>query len=397
VAGVRAAVLISLKDLKARIRDRSAIIIGIVVPLGLAFIFSSIFSGMSGTNTITLGVVDLDRGPVAAVFVDDVLGSVDRSALIAVRPEASVEHAVELTKAGTLNATIVIPAGFSTSVRTNRPAAMRVVGNADAPVSAQIARSIADRYAADLNRVRLAVATTVHGVEAGGTNAPSRLDAIVSRAAGTRPPVVVRDLAERSKELDTKSFFAAGMAVFFLFFTVQFGVTSLLQERGEGTLARLLAAPIGRRSILAGKLVTSFVLGLLSMTVLVVATTVLLGASWGDPIGVAVLVVAAILAGTGIMALVATVARTAEQAQSWQSVVAVVLGMLGGTFFPLSQAPGVLSKLTFLAPQAWFLRGLGDLRTGDLSVVWVPMLAMLAFALVCGGLAMTRLRNMAEV
>jgi linearmycin/streptolysin S transport system permease protein len=390
---VRAAVLISLKDLRARIRDRSAIIIGVVVPLGLAFIFSSIFSGMSGSaNTISLGVVDLDHGPVATVFVDDVLGGVDRSDLVAVRHEPSVAQATRLTKAGTLSATIVVPAGFTAAVQGNRPASMRVIGNADAPISTQVARSIADRYAADLNRIRLEVAATLHASGTEDALDPSALPALVERASHTQAPVVVRDLAASSKELDLKSFFAAGMAVFFLFFTVQFGVTSLLQERAEGTMARLLAAPIGRSSILAGKLITSCCLGLLSMTVLIVGTTVLFGASWGDPVGVAVLVVAAILAATGIMALVATVARTAEQAQSWQSVVAVVLGMLGGTFFPLSQAPGVLAKLTFLAPQAWFLRGLGDL-----SVVWGPALAMLAFALVAGGLATTRLRKMAEV
>ena len=128
------------------------------------------------------------------------------------------------------------------------------------------------------------------------------------------------------------------------------------------------------------------------MTVLAVATTLLFGASWGNPLGVAVLVVAAILAATGIMALIATLARNAEQAANWQSVVAVVLGLVGGTFFPVSQAPGVLSRLTFVAPQAWFLRGLGDLRGGSISAVWVPALAMLIFAVVTGGLAMTRLK-----
>ena len=66
--------------------------------------------------------------------------------------------------------------------------------------------------------------------------------------------VAVNDVSAQTKELDQKSFFAAGMAVFFLFFTVQFGVTSLLEERNDGTLARLLAAPISRASILGGKL-----------------------------------------------------------------------------------------------------------------------------------------------
>jgi ABC-2 type transport system permease protein len=87
------------------------------------------------------------------------------------------------------------------------------------------------------------------------------------------------------------------------------------------------------------------------MAVLVAATSLLFGASWGNPAGVAVLIVAAILAAMGIMALIATLAKNAEQAGNWQMVVAVVLGLLGGTFFPVSQAPGILSQLTFVDPR----------------------------------------------
>ena len=263
-------------------------------------------------------------------------------------------------------------------------------------MTAQVARSIAEGYAADLNRARLSVATVA--AKSSGRPSPARIASLAARAAAAAAPLrVLADISASTKELDNKSFFSAGMAVFFLFFTVQFGVTSLLEERNDGTLARLLAAPVSRASILGGKLLTSFLLGVISMAVLAVATTLLFGASWGNPLGVAVLVVAAILAATGIMALIATLAKNAEQAANWQSVVAVILGLVGGTFFPVSQAPGVLSRLTFVAPQAWFLRGLGDLRGGSISVVWVPALAMLVFAAVTGALAMTRLRRLAEV
>jgi ABC-2 type transport system permease protein len=394
---MRAAVLICLKDLRSRLRDRSALLVGIVVPLGLAFIFNSIFSGISGNSkAISLGVVSLDRGAVARQFTGQVLGAVGKSGLIAVHREQTVAVARGLVARGALNAVIVIPADFSARVQANRPASMQVIGNVDAPISAGIARSIAESYASGLNRIRLSVATVVSGRTA-GTPSPGTIRALAARAAAAAAPVAVSDVSAKSKELDQKSFFAAGMAVFFLFFTVQFGVTSLLEERNDGTLARLKAAPISRASILGGKLLTSFLLGIISMTVLVVATSLLFGASWGNPAGVAVLVVAAVLAAMGIMALIATLARNAEQAANWQSVAAVVLGLLGGTFFPVSQAPGILSRLTFVAPQAWFLRGLGDLRGGDLSAVWVPALAMLGIAVVVGGIAMTRLRHMAEV
>lgn len=390
---MRAAWLICAKDLKARLRDRSALLIGIVVPLALAFIFNVIFSGISGgSGVISLGVVDADHGAASQAFTQQVLPAVKSGGLITVHTEASAARARALAADGTLDAVIVIPAGFSTRVQAGQPASMEVIGNVDAGISAQVARSITQAYADELNRVRLSVATVVASRGGAGDT-----QALAGQAAATATPVAVSDVSAQTKQLDTKSFFAAGMAVFFLFFTVQFGVTSLLEERSEGTLARLLAAPIGRGSILGGKLLVSFLLGLISMAVLVVATSLLFGAHWGDPLGVAVLIVAAIAAAMGIMSLIATLAKNAEQAANWQSVVAVVLGLLGGTFFPVSQAPGVLSTLTFFAPQAWFLRGLGDLRGGSLGVVWVPVLAMLGFAVVTGGLALFRLRRLAEV
>jgi len=394
---MRATLLICAKDLKTRLRDRSALLIGIVVPLGLALIFNSIFGGITGNSkAIALGVVNADRGAASARFVSGVLGAVGRTGVIAIHVEPTAARARALAANGTLDAVIVIPAGFSARVAAQRPAAMQVIGNVGNPISTEIARSIAGSYAADLNRVRLSVATVL---AAGGSSAgsPARVQALAARAAAAAAPVAVADVSAMSKQLDQKSFFAAGMAVFFLFFTVQFGVTSLLEERNDGTLARLVAAPISRVSIIAGKLLTSFMLGLISMFVLVVATTVLFHASWGNPVGVAVLVVSAILAATGIMALIATFAKNGEQASNWQSVVAVVLGLLGGTFFPVSLAPGILSRLTFVAPQAWFMRGLGDLRGGSLSAVWVPALAMLVFAAVSSGIALTRLRHMTEV
>ena len=395
---MRATLLICGKDLKARLRDRSALLIGVVVPLALAFIFNAIFGGISGNSAaIALGVVNADRGAASARFVSGVLGAVGRSGLITIHREPTVARARALAANGTLDAVIIIPAGFSARVAAPRAAAMQVIGNAGAPISAEVARSIAESYTADLNRVRLSVATVLAAGGGPAGRSPGRIQVLAARAAAATAPVAVADVSAQSKQLDQKSFFAAGMAVFFLFFTVQFGVTSLLEERNDGTMARLLAAPISRTSILAAKLLTSFLLGLVSMFVLVVATSLLFGASWGNPLGVAVLVVAAILAATGIMAFIATFAKNAEQAGNWQSVVAVVLGLLGGTFFQVSLAPGVLSRLTFIAPQAWFMRGLGDLRGGSLSAVWVPALAMLAFAVVAGGIALTRLRHMAEV
>ena len=64
--------------------------------------------------------------------------------------------------------------------------------------------------------------------------------------------------------------------------------------------------------ILGGSL-AGLLLGLLAMTVLVVATTLLAHASWGPPPLVGALIVAAVIAAVGISTLVATLAKTSSR------------------------------------------------------------------------------------
>jgi ABC-2 type transport system permease protein len=157
-------------------------------------------------------------------------------------------------------------------------------------------------------------------------------------------------------------------------------------------MLRLLAAPISARSIVAGKALTSFVLGLVSMTVLVVGTTLLLGAEWGNSLGVAVMVLAGVIAAMGIMFVVAAFARTPEQASNLQSIIAFVLAMLGGSFFPIAQVGGLVAQLSLLTPHAWFLRGLGDLAAGGgVGAVFPAALYVALFGIVTGGLAQLRI------
>ena len=388
---MRAALLVAMKDLRIRMRDRSVLLTGIVAPFGLAFIFNLILGGAGTGGAIQLGVVDDDHGVIATTFTQEVLGPAAKEGIIAVHSEPSDSEARSRVKSGKLDAAVLITPGFSDAVQSGQAASMEVIGNPGAPVSAEVTRAIAQGYVDRLNQIRVSVET----VAAGATRplSPADFAALASAAAAAEAPIAISDVTSGNKQLDSKSYYAAGMAVFFLFFTVEFGVLGLLEERSSGTLNRLMAAPIRRASILGGKLITSFVLGVVAMSVLAVSTSLLFGAKWGNPIGVAVLMVTAVLAATGVASLVMTIARTPDEAQGLQAVVSLVLGLLGGTFFPVSQAQGIIANLTFVAPQAWFMRGLGDLRAGDLSGIWTPALVLLGFALVSGGLAWLRLRR----
>ncbi len=380
MTSARTALIILGKDLRQRLRDRSALLVAIVVPLVLASIFGLIFhNAIGGRLTFKLGLVDQDRGPAAIAFRNQVLAPLQRNGLITVVAEADLAAGRTAADSRKVSATFVLPAGFSDAVGHGGPTKLTVIGSVDSPIGSEVADSIAQSYADRLDTIRITA-------RAAGPTPVNQ-----TRIAAMRAPVSIADISARSRQLDAGTFYAAGMTVFFVFFTVQFGISSILEERRDGTLARMLVAPVHRSSVLAGKLLTSLVLGTASMLVLALATHFLLGAHWGNPLGVVILIVSAVLAATAVMALVATLARTPDQAQSWQSMVALILGMLGGAFFPVAQAGGVLAALSLATPQAWFLQGVENM-TGNAgaSAVLGPAVAILVFALITGSVAFKR-------
>ncbi len=388
---------IARKDLKQRLRDRSAYLLGIAAPLGLAVIFGFVLNPLSDfTFSARYAVADLDGGPVSQSFTEGVLAATDGVEVVTVDTLEQAQDLVdvEVSPLGSaedsagVDAVFIFPPGFSDDVQSERPVAIEVIGNQSSETNAGVAVALAQGFASELTSVRVTVAT----VE-GFTGAPVDRFATGVEVLSTPSPVALVDDTAATKQLDGITFYAAGMSIFFLFFTVQTGVTALLEERRTGTMARLLTAPIRSTSVLAGKMVSAFAIGVVSMTVLVVGTTLAVGAEWGSPLGVAILVLAAVLSALGIVALVGSFARTPEQAAAAASMVGILLGFLGGTFFDVSQAGGLIGSLRFVSPHGWFMQGLADLSAGDLSVIVTPVLAMLTFGLVTGAIGMARLRR----
>jgi ABC-2 type transport system permease protein len=376
---VHAAVTILAKDLRLRLRDRSVLLFAVVVPLGLTVLFSGIFPDTEELR-VTAAVVDQDGGEVAAGFTEGLLPALVEDGVVVLEDVADEDDARGRLDTGELDAAWIIPAGFTERVRSGEAAELEVLVNADRALPGEVARGIAGSYATQLTSISLAVATT--GAAAGGELTGAQLDQVVALASGADPLVTVTDLVAPGRQLDTISYLAAGMAAFFVFFTVQWGVTGMLEEKQLGTAPRLLAAPIAPWSIQVGKAFGAALLGLVSLTVLAVAGNLLLGAEWGPPLGVAILIVALVLAAVGLMGLVGSFARTSEQASNAQSIVAIVLGMVGGVFFPLPGDHAVVRVAATVSPHAWFLRGLGDgAATGAWTAVLPAAGAIAAFGL----------------
>ncbi|MGE3621491.1 MAG: ABC transporter permease [Acidimicrobiia bacterium] len=366
---------IAAKDLRLQLRNRSLLVLGLLAPLALSFVLDLVFGGIEEEGGITFDVglvAPDDDGPAAGftALVDELAAT----GLLDVREypdEAAARAAVD---DGDVAAAWVVPEDFSAAVQAGRGTAITVVGDVDSPNTAGAARSIAQGYATRLGTATLAGLVAVETGVAG----PGGVATVAEQVAASPPLAALssRDLA--STQLDATTSLSAGLALFFVFFTAGTAVLGIIEERGGGTLARLLAAPIPRASIVAGKVVAAVVLGVLSLVSLMVGSTLLMGADWGPPVGAVLLALCAVLAATGIMAVAGSAARTTEQAGGVQGVVAVVLAVVGGTFVPIPASEGsLLSTLRALTPNGQYLDGLTALRA-DGPVAALPHAAALA-------------------
>ncbi|GIH92319.1 ABC transporter permease [Planobispora siamensis] len=390
---MRALILILLKDLRQRLRDGTLVIYAVALPLGLAFLLNLVMGGSAQRLDARYGVVGLPA------FTEQVLRPMEAAGHIRLSRVASAEQGRELAGRGRLDAVFVggpepSAAASESSEASRDPSAgspepasagagsIEVIGSVDAPVAVQVARELAESYAAAERGERLALSVADAGPEA-----------VPDLRALPEPIQLRQDTSLSVRQLDTRTYHVAGMGVFFLFFTVMLCVAGIFAERDSGTLARIMAAPVPGSLIMAAKLVGGVLTGLIGMAVLIVVSGPLLGARWGDPAGVAALVTAVVLAATGLMAVVATFTRTAEQAANWQSVVATVCGIVGGAFFSVGQLGG-LAAFGAVTPHHWFMEGLADLRGG--GSVALPVTVLLGFAVVGIPVALARLGRMAR-
>lgn len=369
--------VITLNELRRRLRDRSAVITCLVAPLAIAVILGFAFAGRTSTGALAIGVSGARPSLVrAAAHASQLPADVavrvvrDRSALRRQVADGTLAGGIVVTKARKSLSHLLVP--MVAPGATPSPG-FDVVDRANAVVGQEYAESLAAGLASRMYAGRLHPGSSTDA-------------AAISVRAGT--------VGHGGKAV--LEYFAPSIAVVFLFIGSGLGMRSLLMERATGTLARLAAAPIRPIAIVWGKLLAIGVTGLVSILVVWGVTAAAFGADWGDPVGVLMMCVAATAAMCGLGAFLTSFARSPQEAFAASFVVGLVLALLGGNLLPPGALPEFLQVLSLGTPNGWALVGFGRLALlGDpASSVIGPFFALWLIALVTGGLALVRVREM---
>ena len=410
---MRRALDIATKDLRVWARDPSAMGILLGMPALLIVILGAALGGMmsGGGVGVPVAIVNLDSRPFAVV--EDQAAQLESSLTDAKRIKAlfKMERTRDLKSVekrvanGDLSAALVIPKGFSDSLGQGT-VKLEVLVDPGSEIAAgiweSIVRSVAVRYSAVVVVVRTAMEATQR-VQSPALSQPGGAAAVVGYAVaeGSRDDVFdsvkVKDTVAGGGgvKVGALDYYSLSMTAMFLMFGAMFGAFSTIAERAQQTMARMLASPTARESIVGGKMLGIFVLGSVQFVVLYLFTKYLLNVWWGASVEATLLVaLAEVAAVTGLATLITAVAKTERAVGGIAPLFIQIQAAIGGAFFSIEILPEWLQPIKYLSLVGWAMEGWRAVQIEGAGVqgVMVPVAALLGFAVAFYAFGVWRMR-----
>ena len=403
-------ILIGIKDLKLIFRDRAALIFMLLAPflltIGMGFVTGRFSGGASGLSDIPVVVVNLDNEEMGNALAD-LFASEDLADLMEPTESSDPQAARQLIDEDEAAAAVIIPEGFTRSIIPvqgttfdeslvqSDPVQIEVYTNPSRPTSSGIVKAIVDEFISRVEEGRTSGMTSIVQLMQAGLldpqNAENEARGLLEEDSQTETEVIRLNTNQEGPaavEFDILAYMAPGMALLFLMYTVSYGGRSILAERSQGTLPRLLVSPTSSAQVLGGKVLGIFLTGVAQVGILILASTIFFGVRWGDALGVIALIVAAVFGATGWGMLVTALARSQAQVGSVGSALMLIFGILGGSFINLDQMPAAVRTLSRITPNAWGLDGFTTLALGGrLPNLVEPITALLIMGAVLFGIA----------
>lgn len=194
-----------------------------------------------------------------------------------------------------------------------------------------------------------------------------RLERMLSDAVADLPEpatspiqlVALRDVAGARRPTSTEQN-VPGYTIFGVFFIVLTLASSFIAEKEVGTFRRLLAAPLSKAALIAGKLLPYFIVNLIQIALMFAVGVVFFDLRLGNVPALLLISLALSAAANGLGLLVATIGKTEAQVNGLAVLLAITLSALGGMMVPAFVMPGFMKTLSQFTPHAWALAGYHD-------------------------------------
>ena len=349
-------------------RDRLTLAMMVVLPAVQLVLFG--YAIRTEVRHLPTVVWDGSRTQESRALIDALrnTGNFDITAMVEGR--GAVE---ERLQRGDASAALIIPPDYATDIKRGRTASAQLIVDAADPLSSQAALSGAS------------AAALAHGATL--VQAPP-------------PPLDLRVRPWYNPALRSETYIVPGLIGVLLSLTMILVMSmAIVRERERGTLEQLIVTPIGKPSLMLGKILPFVLVGYTQMTVILILAKLIFHVPLRGSLFELYLITSGfIIANLGVGLLVSTVVRTQAQAMQASFFFLMPNILLSGFMFPRAAMPLAAQWLGLLLPLTYYLEVLRGILLKDVGItmLWRQTLVLVAFAALLIALSVRRFSKTIE-
>jgi ABC-2 type transport system permease protein len=397
---------IALKDLRLFATDRGALILFILFPFLFIVMFTLLNIGVTEDTKLQLHIVNEEAEGGFSYQIIDALDSAGNVEIIMM----DYDQAYRAVEDEEISGFIAFPAGFTEGILSGAGTELEVVSNAEDTADKAALSGISQSIASQVGAVR-AIVSSLAQLKVTAPITPEEMALIdqiieqVQEQALSGQGVGAQALIEYGtesvgamEETNPSDWVIPGYLTMFVFFAAAVGAETIVRERQNHTLERLLASSVKRESLLGGIFTGMSIKGLIQVLIFWVVGLLAFSLELGNaPAAVIILSVLMVLVSAAFAIMLATLVKTQRSASSIAVLASLVLAPLGGCWWPLFILPEWMQALAKLTPHGWATTGFNKLMLfgADFGAVVPEMLVLLGFAVLFSIIAIWRFRTSA--
>lgn len=376
---------LTLKDLKLFFADKRAMLLTFVVPIALITLFALIFGGAGDNKSheYDLLVCDLDNTTASK----NAITQLDSLKSIHVVLE-KLEIAQEAVKKGKNDALLIFHKGFSDSLTNGNSLPIELQydeakeaevgmlqqalfsnlamlpfsnpGNIQKMMNNRFDKMLGSKDNGLKNNVHMQFDSLFKTIDKGMATNTKKEDA---QSLGFGSEIKMTKLVAATNDNSPGLVHAvAGVAIMMLLFSVAGMGASLLDEKQEGTLKKLLYSPLHPNSILFGKMISTSIISVFQLTIMFVYAKLFFGLDILHHLPALVLmIIATAYACSSFGVLLASFAKSRQQVQGMSTLIILVMSCIGGSMIPTFAMPEFMQKISVFSVNYWGIQGFYDI------------------------------------
>ena len=405
------------KDFQIIIRDRGMLAVIIGMPMLFGLIMSSAYSGNQQTASsieIPIAILNQDDG-VYCQTVLKIMDQIDVLNIAKLSKTESLEVVNKMLLDGKYTEAVIIQNNFSSGIADYSGAEISLLVDPQKSDFGDILKNILHAALAPVvveGEIRYGIRSVMDegGImdkltpEMAAASEAQTLGVVMTRLGSMMstsliPINLVTTARDPNAPITFFNLLIPGFTVMFSFFLVGVIGESIFKEKDDGTYRRLMAGPMRRGEIVAGKMLAFGVMVVLQVFILFGVAAGFFSMDLGkSPLGLILLTICLSLVVTSLGLMVAALSKSGKQADSISMLLAFLLAGLGGCIqfglTPLFLQDNFIATLSRFVPQGQALWGYYRLINQNAGIVEIlpNMGILLLMAAVFFGIASWRLK-----